>query len=195
MSFDSDPTIAVPAINFKKYLGATSVRYIKMGTASRVQYTEEWDLEETMKQVDQKFSTDLRTIADEITNDEKLLKTLVCLEIRSYEQIPEEYKEHYKNISTRFGFVFHNDKIVIPKPLKTTVILLSHKGHPAIRKMTYAARPFWWPKLNKGIQRKCNECIPCKMSGKSMKPQIPMTEINCLPLVEKANEKIQLDFI
>ena len=77
-----------------------------MGTASRVQYTEEWDLEETMKQVDQKFSTDLRTKADEITNDEKLLKTLVCLEIRSFEQIPEEYKEHYKNISTRFGFVF-----------------------------------------------------------------------------------------
>ena len=37
MSSDSDQTIAVPAINFKRYLGATSVRYIQMGTASKVQ--------------------------------------------------------------------------------------------------------------------------------------------------------------
>ena len=43
MSSDSDQTIAVPAINFKRYLGATSVRYIQMGTASKVQYNEEWD--------------------------------------------------------------------------------------------------------------------------------------------------------
>ena len=36
MSSDSDQTIAVPAINFKRYLGATNVRYIQMGTASKV---------------------------------------------------------------------------------------------------------------------------------------------------------------
>ena len=114
-----------------------------MGTASKVQYNEEWDLEETIRQAEQKFSTDLRTIADETTNDEKLIKTLVCLERRNYEQIPEEYKEHHKNMSTRFGVVFYNDKIVIPKPLRKTVILLLHKGHPAINKMTHAAKPFW----------------------------------------------------
>ena len=71
-SSDSDQTIAVPAINFKRYLGATSVPYIQMGTASRVQYNEEWDLEETNRQAEQNFSTDLRTIADETTNDEKI---------------------------------------------------------------------------------------------------------------------------
>ena len=106
MSSDSDQTTAVPAINFKRYLGATSVRYIQMGTASRVQYNEEWDLEVTICQAEQKFSIDLRTITDETTNDEKLLKTLVCLEMRCYEQIPDEYKDHHKNMSTRFGVVF-----------------------------------------------------------------------------------------
>ena len=194
-SSDSDQTIAVPTINFKRYLGATSVRYIQMGTASRVQYNEEWDLEETIRQAEQKLSTDLRTIADETTNDEKLIKTLVCLERRSYELIPDEYKNYHKNMSTRFGVVFYNDKIVIMKPLRKTVILLLHKGHTAINKMTHAAKPFSWPKLNKDIQTKCNECIPCKMSGKSLKLQIPMTEINYLPPVEKPNEEIQLDFI
>ena len=74
MSSDSDQTKAVPAINFERYLGATSVRYIKMGTASKVQYEDKWDLEETVRQAEQKFSTDLRTIVDETTNDEKLPK-------------------------------------------------------------------------------------------------------------------------
>ena len=72
---------------------------------------------------------------------------------------------------------------------------LAHKCHPALKKMTYTAKPFWWPKLNKDIRTKCNECIPCKMSGKSRKSQIPMAEIIYLPPVEKPNEEIQLDFI
>ena len=37
MSSDSDQTIAVPAINFKRYLGTTGVRYIQMGKASKIQ--------------------------------------------------------------------------------------------------------------------------------------------------------------
>ena len=47
--FDSDQTIAVPVINFKRYLGATGVRYIQMGTASKVQYEDKWDLGETVR--------------------------------------------------------------------------------------------------------------------------------------------------
>ena len=54
-----------------RHHGATSVRYIEMGTATKVQYDDQWDLEETVRQVEQKFCTDLRTIADETTNDEK----------------------------------------------------------------------------------------------------------------------------
>ena len=100
MSSDSDQTIAVPAINFERYLGAISVRYIEMGTSSKVQYEDKWDLEETVRQAEQKFSTDLRTIADETTNDEKLQKTLVCLERRNFEQIPEVYKQYKNNLST-----------------------------------------------------------------------------------------------
>ena len=55
MSSDSDQTKAVPAINFTRYLGATSVRYIQMGTASKVQYEDKWDIEKTVRQVEQNF--------------------------------------------------------------------------------------------------------------------------------------------
>ena len=133
--------------------------------------------------------------SSETTNDEKLLKTLVCLERRNYEEIPEEHRQYKNNLSTRFGIVFYDDKIITPKPLRQTVIMLLHKGHPAINKINHAARLFGWPKLTKDIQSKCNECIPCKKSGKSIKPQLPMTEINYLPPAEKPNQEIQLDFI
>ena len=194
-STSSIESLGVPAINFKKYIGATGVRYIQMGQASHIQEENKWDLDETIRQAEQKFATDLRTIAKETTDDGKLLKTLVCLERRTLEQIPEEYKAYQRQLSTRFGVVFFDDRIIIPKSLRTTNIMLLHKGHAAINKMTAAAKPFWWPQLIRDIQQKCDECIPCKMAGKNIKPQLPMTEINYLPPAEKTNQEIQLDFI
>ena len=98
-------------------------------------------------------------------------------------------------MSSRFGLVFMEDKNVVPKNLRTTVISLLHKGHPAINKMTLAARHFWWPRITEAIQKKCDSCIPCKMSGKSIKSNIPNTEKNNLPPVDNPNEEIQLGFI
>ena len=45
----------VPAENFKKCLGATGVRYIPMGQANHVQENKEWNLEETIRQGEQKY--------------------------------------------------------------------------------------------------------------------------------------------
>ena len=143
MSSDAGQTIEIPAINFERYLGATSVGYIQIATASIVQYDDQWDLEETVTQLEQKISTDLRTIAHETTNDQKLLKTLVCLERRNVEEILDKYKDHKKKPSTRFGVVFYDDKTVVPKLLRQKVIVLLHKGNPAIKKMNHAARPLW----------------------------------------------------
>ena len=49
--------------------------------------------------------------------------------------------------------------------------------------------------MSKDIQKKREECIPCKMAGKNFKPQLPMTEINYLPPAENNKQEIQLDFI
>ena len=96
-SSDSDSTIAVPAINFKRYLGTTGVRYINMGEASKVQDDPLWDLEKTVHKVEQKFATDSKTIKGEATNDEKLLKTLVGIERQTPEQVPDEFKRNITN--------------------------------------------------------------------------------------------------
>ena len=45
------------------------------------------------------------------------------------------------------------------------------------------------------IQQKCDKCNPYKMAGKNFKSQLPMTEINYLPPVEKTNQEFQWDYI
>ena len=131
----------------------------------------------------------------ETTNDPSLLKTLVCLERQQHDNIPEEYSIYKKKLSSRYGLVFFEDKIIVEKNLRTTIISLLHKGHPAINKMSMEARHFWWPRITKAIQKKCDNCVPCKMAGKSIKPNIPSTEKNQLPPLSKPNDEIQLDFI
>ena len=49
--------------------------------------------------------------------------------------------------------------------------------------------------MTEAIQRKCDSCIPSKLSGKNLKPNIPKTEQSSLPPLSAPNEEIQLDFI
>ena len=70
---------------------------------------------------------------NETTNDPTLLKTLVCLERQQHDQIPDEYLPHKKRLSSRFGLVFIEDKNIVPKNLRTTIISLLHKGPPSTK--------------------------------------------------------------
>ena len=195
---DQDPSILeVPAWNWARYVGVKSVQYVKMGHAPKVAALDEntWDLEQAVRETEKNFSTDLQLLMTKTTNDPTLLKTLVSLERQQHELIPEEYQMDKRKLSSRFGLVFIEDKIIVPKNLRATIISLLHKGHPAINKMSLAARHFWWPRMTEAIQKKCETCLPCKMSGKNIKPNIPSTEINSIPPLDNPNEEIQLDFI
>ena len=162
---DQDPSVLeVPAINWARYVGVKSVQYVKIRHASKVTAMEEnnWDLGQAVRETERNFSTDLQLLMNETTNDPTLLKTLVCLERQQHEQIPDEYLPHKKKLSTRFGLVFTEDKVIVPKNLRTTIISLLHKGHPAINKMTRAARHFWWPKMTEAIQKNASYASPAK---------------------------------
>ena len=118
----------------------------------------------------------------------------MCLK-KTLEQRPNDHMPYQKKLSTRFSVVFYDDRILIPDALRTTIAMLLHKGHAAINKMTAAAKPLWWPRITRDLQQNCDYCIPCRMAGKNIKPQLPMTEINYLPTVEKTNQEYPLDFI
>ena len=44
-----------------------------------------------------------------------------------------------QTLSLRFGVVFYDDRIIIPKTRHITILKHFHKRHPAINKMTSAA--------------------------------------------------------
>ena len=97
-------------------------------------------MEQAVRETERNFSTDLQLLMSETTNDPVLLKTLVCLERQQHDQIPDEYLLLKKKLSSRFGLVFIEDKIIVPKNLRKTIISLLHKALPAINKMTTAAK-------------------------------------------------------
>ena len=152
-----------------------------MGHAPKIAAEEQntWNLEQAVRETEKNFSTDLQLLLmTETTNNANLLKTLVCLERQQHEMIPKEYQTHRTKLSIRFGLVFMEDRNIVPKNLRTKLISLLHKGHPAINKMTSAAQHFWWPKMTEAIQKNSKTCTPCNMYGKSVKPKTPSTKKN-----------------
>ena len=118
---DKDPSVLeVPAMNWARYVGVKSVQYVKKGHAPKIiaEENKNWDLEQAVRETEKNFfSTDLQLPVTETTNDPSLLKTLVCLERQQHELIPEECLAHKKKLSSRFGLVFIEDKIIVPKNL------------------------------------------------------------------------------
>ena len=82
--------LEVPNINWAKYLGVKRLQYIKMGHAPRIQALEpnNWNHENTVRETENEFATDLQLLMTETTNDPKLLRTLVCLERKQYDNNP-----------------------------------------------------------------------------------------------------------
>ena len=76
----------------------------------------------------------------ETTNDPPQNARL--FERQQHDNMPDEYFLYNKKLLTRYGLVFYDDRIIVPKNLRTTVISLLLKGHPAINKMLLAARHF-----------------------------------------------------
>ena len=46
-----------------------------------------------------------------------------------------------------------------------------------------------------GKTKKCESCLPCKLSGKNIRRNIPSTETIILPQLDSPIEEIQMDFI
>ena len=96
-------------------MGVKSVQYIKMVHAPEMD-TEEpnnWDLGNAARDTEKQFATDLQLLMTETTNDPSLLRTVVCLERQQHDKIPEDFSPYRKKLSSRYGMVFYEDKIII----------------------------------------------------------------------------------
>ena len=130
--------------------------------------------EEAIKRVEKDFALDLPLLVDETARDIKILKAIAAIENQQLDSILYPYRSHRSHLSTRFGLLFYNDKIVIPENMRTTVIAMLHHRHTSAGKMEQLAGAFWWQGMNREIQA---ESYPsCRAAGKNIITQIPSTE-------------------
>ena len=151
--------------------------------------------EETIKRAEKDFALDLPMLAEETATDVKILSSITGLEKNQAEQIFYPYRPQNHHVTTRFGLLFYNDKIVIPEAMRTTVTAMLHQEHPSAAKMDQSAAAFWWPGLYREIREKAENCPSCSSSGKNLTTQLPSTEKKIkLEILSEPNQEIQLDF-
>ena len=189
---DQDPSIIeVPAFNWARYVGVKSVQCVKMGHAPKTAAREEnnWDLEQVVRETEKNFSTvtDLQLLATETTNDTSLSKTLVYMELQQHDMMKEEYQTHKKKLSSRFGLVLIEDKVIVPKNLPTTIISAPAQRPPRHQQDDAGSITLLVTTKDRGGTKET--CNPCKMSGKNIRRNIPNTETYSLPLLNSPNEE------
>ena len=126
---DTIQELGVPPVNWTKYAGCKSIPHIekKHALIVNLQDVQEWNLETTVREVEQNFSTDLELIVKERTNDEVLSKTLECLKRQQLKETPEDYRIVNNKLSIRIGTVSLEDYIVLPRGLRMARNTLLHK--------------------------------------------------------------------
>ena len=150
-------------------------------------------MENNLRDAELKFMADLKTIIRETNRDRDLIATIIGLDGGDENSIPDAYYRHHKQLSTRWGIVFLDDRIIIPAGMRETVLNALHFGHPGETKMIADSKIFWWPGITEDIQQKQKECIACRNTGKNLKTQLPLTDKSEIKTYEPG-EELQLDF-
>ena len=98
--------------------------------------------EETIKRAEKDFALDLPMLVEETARDVKILNAITAIERNQIEEVFYPYRPHRYYLTTRFGLLFYNDKIVIPEAKRTTIIAMLHQGHPSATKMDQSSTEF-----------------------------------------------------
>ena len=85
---------------------------------------------------------DLPLLVDETARETKILDAIIALETGRSDNIFYPYHPHREYLTTRFGLLFYNDKIIIPEELRSTLIAMLLQGHVSVNKMDQSAEAF-----------------------------------------------------
>ena len=149
---------------------------------------------DVLKKAEKDFTLDLPLLVDETARNVKILNTIAAIEQQQLGSMFYPYRPHRVQLSTRFGLLFYNDRILIPENMRSTIIAMLHHGHISKNKMEQLAEAFWWLDLNRNIHEKAETCPSCRAAGKNIITQIPSTEKNTLEMLTEPNQEIQLNF-
>lgn len=70
--------------------------------------------------------------------------------------------------------LYKGGKYVPPFGIQKAILELAHKSHPGMSAMKHLVRNyFWWPGLDRMVDRTVRECEVCMSSEKMMKLNVP----------------------
>ena len=150
--------------------------------------------EDNVRKAEIEFMADLKTLVKETARDRDLIATTMGLEKRDNDMIPDDYFRFVSKLSARFGILFMDDKVIVPKTMREWVLNAPHFGHPGLTKMVNDSRIFWWPGILDDIHEKHRNCTACINAGKNLKTQLPKTEKSKILTAKEPGEELQLDF-
>eukprot|EP00733_Pompholyxophrys_punicea_P000673 Pompholyxophrys_punicea_v1_NODE_227_length_2683_cov_13.396650.p2 type:complete len:231 gc:universal NODE_227_length_2683_cov_13.396650:779-87(-) len=74
----------------------------------------------------------------------------------------EKPMQHRNSLEIRFGCIYKNEKLFVPKALRQTVIKQAHDTHMGIRQTIQKIMPhFWWPGLYRDVESYIRHCQDC----------------------------------
>ena len=131
-----------PLKKFKKHETVNLIRLKQTVKAKTMETDHRERTAETIKKVEKDCALDLPSLVAETARDEKILNAIAAIEKDHLESIFHPYRPHQSHLTTRFGLLFYNDKIVVPEAMRTTIIAMLHQGHPSTTKMNQSAEAF-----------------------------------------------------
>ena len=97
---------------------------------------------EAIQKAETNFAWDLPMLVEETARDVKILNAISALESNQIESIFYPFRPHRSHLSIRFGLLLHNNKVIIPEAMRTTIMAMLHHRHAAADKMDKAAEAF-----------------------------------------------------
>ena len=76
----------------------------------------------------------------ETANDPELEFVRQALLSNQLRRLPEPYRSYRNNLSTRYGLLFHDDRVIIPSGLQSNFVNLLHRDHAGVQRMMDSAR-------------------------------------------------------
>ena len=104
----------------------TVIRLKQTVKANAMDPEENDQTEEAIRNAENDFALYLPLLVDETARDMKILNAISDVEKGQLEDIFYPYRLHRNPLTTRFGFLIYNDKIIIPETMRTTIIAMLH---------------------------------------------------------------------
>ncbi|XP_055585385.1 uncharacterized protein K02A2.6-like [Uranotaenia lowii] len=130
----------------------------------------------------------LKEIQKETEADQVLMAVINALKTDKWEKELFRYQAFQNELGSIDGIVVRNDRIVLPKKLRSRALQIAHKGHPGIVAMRRNLREkLWWPCMDRDVNETVQQCAGCSAVSRQNPPE-PM--IMALQIAHKGHPGI-----